>query len=91
MMIAFKYLGCMAGIKTVFLDQMSIDYINAIGIIIPIGIILATPIIKIFWKKIKINSNIKSFVKVIIILTIFMLSVLACINSTYNPFIYFNF
>lgn len=89
--MAINYLGNMFGIKTVFIDQMALDYVNVIGLIIPIGIILSTPIIKNIWYKIKINESLKIYIKTIAVLIIFILSLLACISSTYNPFIYFNF
>lgn len=90
--MAISYIGIMFGINsTGFIDVMTIDYIEYIGIIIPIGILLSTPMIKVIWNKLKINSNIKSCIRVFITIVILIFSVLSCINSTYNPFIYFNF
>ena len=92
MTIAIKYIGSLFGIDSLgFIDDMAIDYIKSIGIIIIIGIILSTPILKIIWNKIKIGINIKSEIKVFVSIIILIFSILSCISSTYNPFIYFNF
>lgn len=90
--IAMSYLGNMFGIGVIsFIDEMAIDYVRFTGWIIPLGMILSTPVIKKIWTKIRINENIKSFVEVFITLAIFIFSILSCVSSTYNPFIYFNF
>ncbi len=89
--MAGKYLGSMFGINTIFIDRMATDYISFIGYIIPISIILSTPIVKYLWNKINVNLNVKSILKVCTTLIIFVFSILACVSSTYNPFIYFNF
>ncbi|MBR2786185.1 MAG: MBOAT family protein [Clostridia bacterium] len=90
--IALSYIGNMFGIKANGLvDNMTIDYIKLSGFSIVIGIILSTPIIKALCQKININDNVKSSFKTVTALAIFILSVLACVRSTYNPFIYFNF
>lgn len=86
-----KYLGSMFGLNSVFIDEMAMDYISFIGFIIPLAIILSTPVIKYLWNKININANVKSVIKVCATLVIFVFSILACVASTYNPFIYFNF
>ena len=89
---ASSYIGNMFGINAVnFIDNMAIDYIKCSGIIIIVGIIVSTPIIRKICEKIKINSNIKSLIKVCSALIIFIFSILSCVSSTYNPFIYFNF
>lgn len=89
--MAGKYLGSMFGINTIFIDRMATDYISFIGYIIPISIILSTPIVEYLKNKININLNLKSILKVCTTLIIFVFSILACVSSTYNPFIYFNF
>ncbi len=90
--VAISYIGNMFGVgSTFFIDDMAIDYIKLTGLIIPLGILLSTPFMTKTWKKIRIKDGMKSFIKVSIILAIFICSVLVCIGSTYNPFIYFNF
>ncbi len=89
--IAFNYIGKMFFVNNNFFDNQSMEYIKACGFIIPIGIVLSTPIIKIIWQKININENAKALIKALAVFVIFIFSVLACINSSYNPFIYFNF
>ena len=88
---AFNYIGKMLFVNNNFFDNQAMEYIKACGFIIPIGIILSTPIIKIIWQKININENAKSLIKALAVFVIFIFSLLACINSSYNPFIYFNF
>ncbi len=91
MSIAIQYIGSMFGIGAVsFIDSTAIDYIRLTGFLLPIGILLSTPILKILWNKIK-NNNIKTILKSIGTLLIFIFSLLSCISATYNPFIYFNF
>ncbi len=90
--IGIKYIGYMFGLNTISLvDNMAFYYIKNAGIIIIIGAILSTPIIKLIDSKVLINPSVKSVIKVIVTLGIFVFSILACISSTYNPFIYFNF
>lgn len=90
--IAVMYIGNLFGINSNgLIDNMAIEYIKVIGVIIPIGIILATPMLQNSCNKIKIGKNIKEFIKLIITIIIFVFSALSCINATYNPFIYFNF
>ena len=92
MSIAMSYIMSMFGIgASSIIDSMAIDYIKTSGLIIVIGAILSTPAISIVWKKININNNIKSILKVSTSILIFIFSVLSCVASTYNPFIYFNF
>ena len=89
--IAFNYIGKMFFVNNYFFDNQAMEYVKACGLIIPIGIVLSTPIIKIIWQKININENAKALIKALAVFVIFIFSVLACINSSYNPFIYFNF
>ncbi len=91
LLIAINYIGKMLGIGTCLFDRMALEYIKVTGLIIPIGIVLSTPLLKNIWNKLKININIKEVVKVFTIILIFIFSILTCISSTYNPFIYFNF
>lgn len=88
---AIKYISNMFGIKNVFYDKMALDYLRLSGLIIPACILASTTLIKYLFKRVKINGNIKSVIKVLITFVIFIFSMLACISSTYNPFIYFNF
>jgi len=49
-----------------------------------LGILLSTPILE----KIKIKNT---YIKDIILMIIFILSIIAILTSSYNPFIYFRF
>ena len=87
-----QYLGYMFGIgSNGIVDSMAIDYIKFSGIALVVGIIASFPIGKFIKEKIKINNNIKDILEMIFVVIIFILSILVCIRSTYNPFIYFNF
>ena len=87
-----RYLGYMFGIgSNGFIDNMAIDYIKMTGLAIPIGIIASLPISKLWKEKIKINKNAKEIIETICMFSVFIISVLACMKSSYNPFIYFNF
>lgn len=89
--MATTYIGNMFGIGNVFLDKMAKDYLSVIGFIIPIGIVLSTPIIKIIKEKLNINNNFQSILQSCITFAILILSIFSCVSSSYNPFIYFNF
>ena len=58
--------------------------------VIPAGIVLCTPLARYVSGKVT-NETVKSIVRGILILAIFILAVLSVITETYNPFIYFNF
>lgn len=89
--MAATYIVSMFGLTNKFVDTMAFDYIGHIGFILPFAILFSTPFPKKIWDRIRINDNIKSVVKVIVSCIILILSILSCIRSTYNPFIYFNF
>jgi hypothetical protein len=55
------------------------------------GIVLSTPIVPFCRKRITVGSNVYQLISSVGLVVIFCLSLLLCIKSTYNPFIYFNF
>ncbi|ASW42446.1 alginate O-acetyltransferase [Clostridium isatidis] len=89
---AIKFIAIMFGIKQY--DYVSFDYryfLNTKLIVwIIIGAVLSTPLISNIFKKYK---NIKGFelVKTILIGILFIISIIFIVNSTYSPFIYFQF
>lgn len=90
---AIDYIGVMFGINSGGLtDRLGIDMLQSCRIILPIAIILTTPIYK---KLLEFISRKSQFAKIVAenlaLMFIFVLSVLACVKSSYNPFIYFNF
>ena len=88
--IAIKYLGVMFGIgANDFIDENFIYLLTNIKFILIFAIILSTPIYgKLKFSISKNNGRIFDSIAVIII---FVLSLISCIQSVYNPFIYFNF
>ncbi|SCJ39633.1 D-alanyl-lipoteichoic acid biosynthesis protein DltB [uncultured Clostridium sp.] len=68
-----------------------IFYFKEYAIILLSSIVLSTPIIK--WIEVKngLVKNIYLILKPIVLLATFGVSILYLVNSTFNPFIYFNF
>jgi D-alanyl-lipoteichoic acid acyltransferase DltB (MBOAT superfamily) len=60
--------------------------------IVAIGILLSTPVVKICKNQfMRLNTTAYRIVSSIGLMILFTISVLVCIKSDYNPFIYFNF
>jgi hypothetical protein len=55
------------------------------------GIVFSTPIVAWCGKKFAGSARLKDMAISLSLLFVFVLSILACIKNTYNPFIYFNF
>lgn len=88
---AVRYIGQMFGIgNSRFIDSVAIDYMKNSWLLFGLGVIFSTPAYQTALKKIK-NAEVRQACECAVILFLFVLSVLACIKSTYNPFIYFNF
>ncbi|MCM1262428.1 MAG: hypothetical protein NC313_06870 [Butyrivibrio sp.] len=88
---AVKYIGQMFGIGNAgMIDSVAVDYMKNVWLLLSLGIIFSTPVYLTVIKKIN-NTDIRQSCECAVILFLFLLSVLACIKSTYNPFIYFNF
>lgn len=88
---AGKYIGQMFGIGVTGLaDSLTADYIQNSWLFFLIGGVLSTPAWRLLLAKIKREAP-KQVFENAAVLVLFVLSVLACIKSTYNPFIYFNF
>ena len=96
---AFKYIGNMFGLgATSFLDDLFVYYLDNGKVILIVSLILSTPVIKVISSKMQdISENkrglaiICDVVKSVVVLLLFALSVMCCVSSSYNPFIYFNF
>ncbi|MCI0765976.1 MBOAT family protein [Bacillus sp. TL12] len=93
---SFNYLQAMFGLQHQPLtDANTALYIHEYGAIFIIAFLVATPIIN--WMKHVIELSQKvhvvtvQFVRPLLLLTLFMLSIMYLVNSTYNPFIYFRF
>ncbi|MGL4873370.1 MAG: MBOAT family O-acyltransferase [Clostridium sp.] len=62
-------------------------YLENYGVILIIGIVLSTPMIKNLYEKFIKNEILKT----IILMIIFILSISYIVDSSYNPFLYFRF
>lgn len=93
---SFQYLKAMFGIgRQSFIDDNTMLYIHEYIVIFIIAFIAATPILKRIKNILELEPKTymftMQFVRPILLLTLFMISVMYLINSTYNPFIYFRF
>lgn len=98
---AINYLRIMFGGAYAFIDDFFLFYIDCGKWILLIGAIFALPLLKNLYnliiKKISDSKYNKSFLIVIdfiesiVVILLFILCIILCINSNYNPFIYFNF
>jgi D-alanyl-lipoteichoic acid acyltransferase DltB (MBOAT superfamily) len=87
-----RYLSAMFGINTPGLtDELFFTYFNNGKWVILTGLIFATPIIPLCKKKLAVYPYVYQVVSSISLVSLFCISLLICIKSTYNPFIYFNF
>lgn len=88
---AFFYIKSMFGINgNEFTDGMFSGYFVQNFVILAIGVLLSTPIFKYLKNKVKSNG-IADFVRPVILIVLFVLSVSSLVSNSYNPFIYFNF
>lgn len=87
---AWQYIKAMFGmLGNKIYDNQTILYMKEYGMYIILGILFSIPIINKF-AKIKNNIFIK-VIRIIIMLSLFYLSMSYIVKGTYNPFIYFNF
>ena len=88
---AFTYIKSMFCLsQNTFFDGMFWGYFTQNAILLLIGIILCTPIIKMLKNRIRKNWIVE-IIEVVLLIALFVLSVASLISSSYNPFIYFNF
>lgn len=77
---------------TSFVNNEAIYYLNNYFIIILIGIILSTPLIKNILNRFEKKNTVTTNVLIsVIYLSIFLLSTASLVSDTYNPFLYFRF
>ena len=88
-----NYLSIMFGLKDYNNLSFTYEYFitKKIIFLIIIGIIASTPSINIIKNKFKDNKSMLELIKTIIIICLFIISILFIVNSTYSPFIYFQF
>lgn len=88
---AFSYIGSMFGLNgNNFSDGIFSGWFSQNIILLTIGFILSTPLFRFLSKKTK-DNNVIGFIKVGVLILLFVLSVASLVSSSYNPFIYFNF
>ncbi|WP_353654986.1 MBOAT family O-acyltransferase [Clostridium sp. CCUG 7971] len=91
---AIEYMKVMIGIGDYpFINGYTTFYISQYAVELVMAIILSTPIIKVIKKKIKGRkiSKIVNVLKLLVLFSLFVITTIYLVNSTFNPFIYFNF
>lgn len=93
---SFQYLKAMFGMQgQSFIDDNTMLYVHEYIIVFIIAFIAATPILKRIKNILELAPKTYMFtmqiMRPILLLTLFMISIMYLINSTYNPFIYFRF
>jgi D-alanyl-lipoteichoic acid acyltransferase DltB (MBOAT superfamily) len=90
---AGRYLGMMFGYHANGLtDEIFFLYLSNSKCVLLVAILLSTPIASICKKKLMLfNVSIYKFMSGMELIIVSGLSLLVCIKSGYNPFIYFNF
>jgi D-alanyl-lipoteichoic acid acyltransferase DltB (MBOAT superfamily) len=90
--LAWQYLSAMFGFgANGLVDETFFLYWASGKRILLAGIVLSTPIAPFCREKINLRPNVYQLVSSVGLVVIFCLSLLACIKSTYHPFIYLNF
>ena len=88
---AFIYIGGMFGINAnSFISPLFFDCIGQVIIFLILGILFSFPLVPKIKEKIKENT-ITEIIYIILLVSIFVLSISSIIGSANNPFIYFNF
>ncbi|MBS5885581.1 MAG: MBOAT family O-acyltransferase [Clostridium sp.] len=87
-----KYLSIMFGLSS--FSNITFDYTYFISrkliILIIIGIIASTPIFKNIFNRYR-DIKVFELIKTLLIILLFIISIIFMVNSTYSPFIYFQF
>lgn len=87
-----KYLSIMFGLST--FSNITFEYTYFISrkliVLIIIGIIASTPILKDIFNRYR-DIKVFELIKTILITLLFIISIIFMVNSTYSPFIYFQF
>lgn len=95
MTYAYDYIKIMFSFKAnEIADNIALFFIKDNLILFIIAIISATPVIKNIYNILNNNSRAYKYnqiIKPLALITIFIIAISYIINSTYNPFLYFNF
>ena len=90
---AVHYIGKMWNPAGIGLDKLSIFWVKDLWLLLLVGIVCSTPVAK-KLEEICAGSRLAApaeFVKAVWLLVLFVLCIGFMVNSSYNPFIYFNF
>lgn len=89
---AWQYFKALFGAGTAgIVDNVFWDCIASAKLLLVVAIVCSMPIVPWVREHINIPEIVQELIKMVCLVALFTLSVLACIKSTYNPFIYFNF
>ena len=96
---AWVYLKIMFGNAYAFSDQLFLYYLKGGKWVLIAAVIFSFPIVPFIKTRMETNklasykfvSFSTEIIESIIVFAIFIISLLVCVSSTYNPFIYFNF
>ena len=89
---AITYLASMFGLNhNVFVDGMFSGYFLQNLVLLVVGIIASTPLMKRVKTKFNKSNIVVSAVYVVAMILLFMICVSSLVSNSYNPFIYFNF
>jgi D-alanyl-lipoteichoic acid acyltransferase DltB (MBOAT superfamily) len=90
--LAFRYMGAMFGLGSGgLIDETFVSCFSNGKWILVAGILFSTPIASFCKEKLKATGKIYQPVSTVALAAVFALSLLVCIKSNYNPFLYFNF
>ena len=88
---AIKYLSKMFSVGDLTMDPFSLYMYQDISILLILGMVLTTPLIRKYIIEKYINFTLVRLSYFIFLVIVFILSISSMVNSSYNPFIYFNF
>ena len=87
---AVRYFGSLFGVgATSFCDDTFVKMLDSTKVVLVLSVILSFPVYG-FIKK-KIFGKYGDWADAFMAVTIFVISIISVVNTTYNPFIYFNF
>lgn len=88
---ALVYIKSMFGLSgNVFTDDIFTGYFLQNVVLLIIGIMVCTPLLRLVKEKTKTNY-ITEIIYIVFMVTLFIICVSSLVSSSYNPFIYFNF
>jgi D-alanyl-lipoteichoic acid acyltransferase DltB (MBOAT superfamily) len=90
--LALRYVGAMFGVgsRSLIDETFWLYFANGKWFLLA-GILLSTPVVPFCKQKIGVTTRVYQGISAFGLAALFCLSLVVCIKSTYNPFIYFNF